>query len=109
MGSRRRGNTFSRFFEDIVDDTKSLVDDLIDRAKDLETDARDAVSDFTDDDDDKGASDRGASDKGPSDMGASAGEDEAARLRRQIDDLRAKIEQLTALQQQQHQPPADPS
>jgi len=36
MGSRRRGNTFTRFLEDIVDDTKDFVDDLIDRAKDVE-------------------------------------------------------------------------
>ena len=36
MGSRRRGTSFTRFFEDIVDDTKDLVDDLIDRAKDVE-------------------------------------------------------------------------
>ncbi len=85
MGSRRRGNTFSRFFEDIIDDTKSLVDDLVDRAKDFETDARDAVSDFTDDEDDAAGDD--------------AQEAEAAALRRQIDDLRAKIDQLTALQQ----------
>src|SRR5437588_11625576 len=36
MGSRRRGSSFTRFLEDIVDDTKDLVDDLIDRAKDVE-------------------------------------------------------------------------
>ena len=49
----KRKNTFTRFIEDIVDDTKDFVDDLIDRAKDVETDARDAVRNVVDDDDDK--------------------------------------------------------
>ncbi|HEY4410968.1 MAG TPA: hypothetical protein VGO87_13895 [Acidimicrobiia bacterium] len=46
----KRKNTFTRFIEDMVDDTKDLVDDLLDRAKDLETDAKDAVKDVVDDD-----------------------------------------------------------
>lgn len=46
----RRSNTFTRFFEDIVDNTKDLVDDLVDRAKDLENDARDAAKNVVDDD-----------------------------------------------------------
>ena len=83
MGSRRRSNTFTRFLEDIVDDTKGLVDDLIDRAKDVEEDARDAASDFVDEDGD-GEDDRDAT--------------EAAALRKQLDELRAKIDQLTAMQ-----------
>ena len=85
MGSRRRGSTFGRFLEDIVDDTKDFVDDLIDRAKDVEDRAQDAVVDLAaaaDDDDD--ADDRDAS--------------EAAALRKQLDELRAKIDQLTAMQ-----------
>jgi polyhydroxyalkanoate synthesis regulator phasin len=82
MGSRRRGNTFTRFLEDIVDDTKDFVDDLIDRAKDVEEDARDAVTDVVDDDDHAGKQDA----------------DEAAALRKQLDELRAKIDQLTAMQ-----------
>src|SRR5437870_5176817 len=69
MGSRRRGNTFTRFLEDIVDDTKDFVDDLIDRAKDVEEDAREAVVDLVDDDDDDD-DDRDAS--------------EAAALRKQL-------------------------
>ena len=48
----KRKNTFTRFIEDIVDDTKDFVDDILDRAKDLETDARDAVKDVVDDDED---------------------------------------------------------
>jgi hypothetical protein len=46
----KRKNTFTRFIEDIVDDTKDFVDDILDRAKDLETDARDAIKDAIDDD-----------------------------------------------------------
>ena len=46
----KRKNTFTRFIEDIVDDTKDFVDDILDRAKDLETDAKDAVKDVVDDD-----------------------------------------------------------
>ena len=84
MGSRRRGNSFTRFLEDIVDDTKDFVDDLIDRAKDVEEDARDAVTDFVDDDND-GVDDRDA--------------DEAAALKKQLAELRAKIDELTAMQQ----------
>lgn len=83
MGSRRRGNSFARFFEDIVDDTKDLVDDLIDRAKDVEENTRDAASDLVGDDDDE-TDDRDAS--------------EAAALRKQLAELQAKIEQLTAMQ-----------
>jgi hypothetical protein len=83
MGSRRRGNSFTRFFEDIVDDTKDLVDDLIDRAKDVEENTTDAASDFVDDDADE-TDDRDAS--------------EAAALRKQLAELQAKIEQLTAMQ-----------
>lgn len=83
MGSRRRSNTFTRFLEDIVDDTKGLVDDLIDRAKDVEEDVRDAASDFVDEDGD-----------GENDGDAA----EAAALRKQLDELRAKIDQLTAMQ-----------
>jgi len=81
MGSRRRGNSFTRFLEDIVDDTKDFVDDLIDRAKDVEEDTRDTFKDAVDDDDDD---DRDAK--------------EAAALRQQLAELRAKIDELTALQ-----------
>jgi hypothetical protein len=82
MGSRRRGSSFTRFFEDIVDDTKDLVDDLIDRAKDVEENAKDSFVDVVDDDDD------------PNDDDAS----EAAALRKQLADLKAKIDQLTAME-----------
>ena len=77
----KRKNTFTRFIEDIVDDTKDFVDDLIDRAKDIEVDARDAVTDVVDDDEDDKASDQ-----------------EVAQMRATLDQLKAKIDELTALQ-----------
>jgi hypothetical protein len=81
MASRRRGSTFTRFLEDIVDDTKDFVDDLIDRAKDVEENTKDAVIDVADDDE---REERDAS--------------EAAALRKQLDELRAKIDELTGMQ-----------
>ena len=81
MGSKRRGNTFTRFLEDIVDDTKDFVDDLIDRDKYVEESTRDAVVDVADDEEGDGDA------------------KEAAALRKQLDELRAKIDQLTAMQQ----------
>ena len=81
--SKRRKNTFTRFIEDIVDDTKDLVDDLLDRAKDLENDARDAVKDVVDDDDDD--------DK----VKPSAGE--MAHLYAALEELTAKVNALTVV------------
>ena len=48
----RRKNTITKFLQDIVDDSKELVDDLIDRARDAEEDIRDAVVDVVSDEDD---------------------------------------------------------
>lgn len=75
--SKRRSNTLTRFLEDIVDDTKTFVDDLIDRAKDVEENAKDSVVDVVDDDDDKA---------------------EAATLQKTLQELRAKVNELEALQ-----------
>jgi polyhydroxyalkanoate synthesis regulator phasin len=47
----RRKNTVTKFLQDIIDDSKELVDDMIDRARDVEDHARDAVKDVVDDDD----------------------------------------------------------
>src|SRR3954470_24718577 len=77
----KRKNTFTRFIEDIVDDTKDFVDDILDRAKDLETDVRDAVKDSIDDDE---TSDPPAAD--------------AAGLHAALAELTAKVNQLAALQ-----------
>lgn len=76
MGSKR-GMNFTRFLEDIVDDTKTFVDDLIDRAKDVEESAKDSVVDVVDDDDDKA---------------------DAATLQKTLEELRAKVSELEALQ-----------
>jgi len=73
----KRSNTLTRFLEDIVDDTKTFVDDLIDRAKDVEENAKDSVVDVVDDDDDKA---------------------EAATLQKTLEELRAKVQELEALQ-----------
>jgi polyhydroxyalkanoate synthesis regulator phasin len=72
-----RKNTLTRFLEDIVDDTKTFVDDLIDRAKDVEENAKDSVVDVVDDDDDKA---------------------QAATLQKTLEALRAKVQELEALQ-----------
>jgi polyhydroxyalkanoate synthesis regulator phasin len=86
MGSRRRSNSFSRFLEDIVDDTKVFVDDLIDRAKDIEEDTRDSMVDVVKDDDDENEDEKTYS------------AEEVAALQKTLEDLRAKVEELTALQ-----------
>jgi polyhydroxyalkanoate synthesis regulator phasin len=46
----KRKNTLTKFLQDVVDDSKDLVDDLLDRVKDVEENARDAVKDVVDDD-----------------------------------------------------------
>jgi hypothetical protein len=77
----KRKNTFTRFIEDIVDDSKDFVDDILDRAKDLETDVKDAVTDVVDDDE---------NDK----VGVSS----MASLESALTDLTAKVNQLAELQ-----------
>ena len=79
----KRKNTFTRFIEDIVDDTKDFVDDILDRAKDLENDARDAVKDVVDDDE-----------SGP----VSSSNSEVAQLEAALAELTAKVNQLAELQ-----------
>ena len=80
----KRKNTFTRFIEDIVDDSKDFVDDILDRAKDLENDARDAVKDVVDDDESDGKYATSA-----------AG---VAELHTALAELTAKVNQLAALQ-----------
>ena len=79
----KRKNTFTRFIEDIVDNTKDFVDDILDRAKDLENDARDAVKDVVDDDE-----------SGP----LSSSSSEVAQLEAALAELTAKVNQLAELQ-----------
>jgi len=79
----KRKNTFTRFIEDVVDDTKDFVDDILDRAKDLETDVRDAVKDVVDDDESTPVS------------SATPG---VAELQSALAELTAKVNQLADLQ-----------
>jgi polyhydroxyalkanoate synthesis regulator phasin len=80
----KRKNTFTRFIEDIVDDTKDFVDDVLDRAKDLETDVKDAIQDVVDDDETT-----------PVSTTSGAG---VADLQAALADLTAKVNQLAELQ-----------
>ena len=73
-----RKNTMTGFLEDIVNDTKTFVDDLMDRAKDVERHASDAVQDAADD------------------GGGADGDPEMVKLRRSLDDLRKKVDGLSA-------------
>ena len=50
--TKRRKNSITKFLQDVIDDSKELVDDMIDRASDVEENARDAVKDVVDDEDD---------------------------------------------------------
>jgi len=79
----KRKNTFTRFIEDIVDDTKDFVDDIIDRAKDLETDVKDAIQDVVDDDETTPVPASGAG---------------VADLQVALAELTAKVNQLAELQ-----------
>jgi hypothetical protein len=78
----KRTNTFARFIEDIVDDTKGFVDDVLDRAKDLEADVRHAVTEVVDDDGEK----------------ISAPDRDVAGLQAALADLTAQVNQLADLQ-----------
>jgi hypothetical protein len=79
----KRNNTVTRFINDIVGDTKELVDDILDRAKVLETDIRQTVKDVVVDDD--------ASLVSSSDTSV-------AELQAAMAELTAKVDQLAALQ-----------
>jgi hypothetical protein len=94
MSSKRRKNTFTRFLEDIVDDTKGLVDDLLDRAKDVERDTREAVTDTSHD----GVSGRS---RQPDDGVVSR------RFRHSLDELQAKIDELLEVQRRSSVATAD--
>ena len=74
-----RNNMMTKFLEDIVDDTKTFVDDLIDRATDVEGNARATMKDVVDDDE---TSERERS--------------EMEKVRRSLDDLRRKVDQLAS-------------
>ena len=75
--TKRRKNSITKFLQDIIDDSKELVDDMIDRARDVEDHARDAVRDVVDDDDDETPS-----------------SDEVAELKAALASLTKKVEKL---------------
>jgi polyhydroxyalkanoate synthesis regulator phasin len=79
VAEKGRRNTLTRFIEDVVDDTKALVDDVVYRAKDAERDSRKAVRHAVDGDGDTSAR-------------------EMDDLKSAIDDLTAKVNRLAALQ-----------
>jgi polyhydroxyalkanoate synthesis regulator phasin len=78
-----RKNTLTRFLQDIIDDSKDLVDDLIDRAKDAEENLKDTVVDVVEDGDDDEEAPSGA---------------ELEALQAGLADLTAKVSALAALQ-----------
>jgi polyhydroxyalkanoate synthesis regulator phasin len=77
--TKRRKNSVTKFLQDIIDDSKDLVDDLIERAEDVEENVHDTVRDVVDDDDDD--------DRSPSN-------DELQQLRAALADLTSKVEKL---------------
>jgi polyhydroxyalkanoate synthesis regulator phasin len=75
--TKRRKNSVTKFLQDIIDDSKELVDDMIDRARDVEDHAHDAVRDIADDEDDDTPS-----------------SDELQELKSALADLTGKVDQL---------------
>ena len=80
--TKRRKNSVTKFIQDIIDDSKELVDDLIDRASDVEEHAHDAVRDIVDEDDDETTA--------PS-------TDEVAQLKAALASLTKKVDKLAAV------------
>jgi methyl-accepting chemotaxis protein len=81
MATKRRKNSITKFLQDVIDDSKELVDDLIERAEDVESSVHDTVRDVVDDDDDDG----------------SPSADELAELKTALADLTSKVEKLASV------------
>jgi polyhydroxyalkanoate synthesis regulator phasin len=79
--TKRRKNTVTKFLQDIIDDSKELVDDMIDRARTVEDHARDAVSDIVDDEDET----------------TTPSSDELAELKAALTSLTKKVDKLAAV------------
>ncbi|MHB8690044.1 MAG: hypothetical protein ACYDHH_02250 [Solirubrobacteraceae bacterium] len=79
--TKRRNNTVTKFLQDIIDDSKELVDDMIDRARTVEDHARDAVSDIVDDEDET----------------TTPSSDELAELKVALASLTKKVDKLAAV------------
>jgi hypothetical protein len=80
LATKRRKNSVTKFLQDIIDDSKELVDDLIERAEDVEENVHDAVRDVVDDD----------ADDSPS-------ADELAELKAALADLTSKVDKLASV------------
>ncbi|MHB8690050.1 MAG: hypothetical protein ACYDHH_02280 [Solirubrobacteraceae bacterium] len=78
--TKRRKNSVTKFLQDIIDDSKELVDDMIERAEDVESNVHDAVRDTVADKDDDTPS-----------------SDELAELRAALADLTNKIDKLASV------------
>jgi polyhydroxyalkanoate synthesis regulator phasin len=79
MATKRRKNSITKFLQDVIDDSKELVDDLIERAEDVESNAHDAVRDIVDEDDETPSG------------------DELAELKAALADLTSKVEKLATV------------
>jgi methyl-accepting chemotaxis protein len=80
VATKRRKNSVTKFLQDIIDDSKELVDDLIERAEDVEGSVHDTVRDAVDDDHDESPS-----------------ADELAELKTALADLTSKVEKLASV------------
>ena len=78
--SKRRSNSITKFLQDVIDDSKELVDDMVDRARTVEDHARDAVKDIADDEDETTPS-----------------SDELAQLKAALADLTKKVDKLASV------------
>lgn len=77
----RRSNSLTKFLQDVVDNSKDLVDDLVDRGRDIESDVRSGVSKAVSNEDD---------DHDDADL---------ARLQVSLAELSAKVDALAKSQQ----------
>jgi polyhydroxyalkanoate synthesis regulator phasin len=77
--TKRRKNSVTKFLQDIIDDSKELVDDMIDRAADAEGNVKDAVRDAVDDESETPSG------------------DELAELKAALADLTSKVEKLATV------------
>lgn len=77
----RRSNSLTKFLQDVVDNSKDLVDDLIERGQDVESDVRSGVSKAVGNDEDN-----------------DSGDVDLARLQASLSELSAKVDALAKAQ-----------
>ncbi|MCF7550714.1 hypothetical protein [Pseudonocardia sp. WMMC193] len=78
----RRSTPLTKFLQDVVDNSKDLVDDLIERGRDLEADARSSLSRAADDRDEEDEED----------------DEDLARLQASLAELSSKVDTLAKSQ-----------